>query len=184
MTARFSTTGKHCPALECPETKVETITPVSAPVLVLNFFYPETEQEFSFALIIHNLNAFSFSSLLMATPTAYGSSLARDQIWAARVAAYPQLRQHPILNPLQRGWESNPQLWEDRSHCSQVLIPLWTPKHVFKTGDLSVLFCFPFFLGLHPRHMEVPRLGGQLELQLPAYATVTATSDLSHVCDL
>ena len=30
--------------------------------------------------------------------------------------------------------------------------------------------------------MEVPRLGVESELQLPAYAT--ATPDLSHVCDL
>ena len=30
-----------------------------------------------------------------------------------------------------------------------------------------------FFLGLHPHHMEVPRLGVKLELQLPAYATAT-----------
>ena len=32
--------------------------------------------------------------------------------------------------------------------------------------------------------MEVPRLGVELEQQLPAYATVTATSDPKHVCDL
>ena len=32
--------------------------------------------------------------------------------------------------------------------------------------------------------MEVPRLGAELELQLLAYVTVTAISDLSHVCDL
>ena len=32
--------------------------------------------------------------------------------------------------------------------------------------------------------MEVPQLGVQLELQLPAYATATATEDLSRVCDL
>ena len=31
--------------------------------------------------------------------------------------------------------------------------------------------------------MEVPRLGVELELQLPAYTTATATRDLSHVCD-
>ena len=31
------------------------------------------------------------------------------------------------------------------------------------------IFCFFFFLGPHPRHMEVPRLGVQLELHLPAY---------------
>ena len=36
-------------------------------------------------------------------------------------------------------------------------------------------FCFVLlFLGLHLRDMEVPRLGVELELQLPAYATETA----------
>ena len=35
------------------------------------------------------------------------------------------------------------------------------------------------FLGLHPRHMELPRLGVQLELQLPAYATAAALPDLT-----
>ena len=43
---------------------------------------------------------------------------------------------------------------------------------------------FFFFLGLHLGHMEVPRLGGQLELQLPAYATATAVEDPNQVCDL
>ena len=32
--------------------------------------------------------------------------------------------------------------------------------------------------------MKVPRLGVKSELQLPAYARTTATSGLSHVCDL
>ena len=32
--------------------------------------------------------------------------------------------------------------------------------------------------------MEVPRLGVKSELLLPAYATATATLDLSPVCDL
>ena len=32
--------------------------------------------------------------------------------------------------------------------------------------------------------MEFPRLGVELELQLLAYATSTATQDPSHVCDL
>ena len=50
-------------------------------------------------------------------------------------------------------------------------------------------FCFVFififcFLGLHPQHMEVPRLGVQLELWPLAYARVTAMQDPSHVCDL
>ena len=32
--------------------------------------------------------------------------------------------------------------------------------------------------------MEVPRLGVELELQLPAYATATAMWDPSHICNL
>ena len=38
--------------------------------------------------------------------------------------------------------------------------------------------------GTHLWHMEVPRLGVDWELQLPAYATATATRDLSRVCNL
>ena len=43
---------------------------------------------------------------------------------------------------------------------------------------------FPFFLGLYPQHMEVPRLGVESELQLLAYTTATAMRDPSHICDL
>ena len=45
-------------------------------------------------------------------------------------------------------------------------------------------FFFFCFLGLHLQHVEVPRLGVELELQLPAYTRATATRDLNHVCDL
>ena len=45
------------------------------------------------------------------------------------------------------------------------------------------LFIF-VFLGPHLHHMEVPGLGIELEPQLPTYTTVTATWDLSHICDL
>ena len=38
----------------------------------------------------------------------------------------------------------------------------------------SFLFFLFFFLGLHKRLMEVSRLGIELELQQPAYATITA----------
>ena len=34
------------------------------------------------------------------------------------------------------------------------------------------------------QHVEVPRLGVELELQLPAYAMAIATPDPSHACDL
>ena len=41
-----------------------------------------------------------------------------------------------------------------------------------------------FFLQPHLQHMEVPWLGVQLELQLPAYTTATATQGPSCICDL
>ena len=46
-------------------------------------------------------------------------------------------------------------------------------------ADLAPFFFF-FFLGLHLRHMKVPRLG-VWALQLPAYATDAATPDPSCV---
>ena len=45
-------------------------------------------------------------------------------------------------------------------------------------------FFFFAFSGPHQQHMEVPRLGVQSELQLPAYTTTTATRDPSPICDL
>ena len=38
-------------------------------------------------------------------------------------------------------------------------------------------FFFFVFLGPNPWHMEVPRLGVELELQLPAYSTATTTAE-------
>ena len=49
---------------------------------------------------------------------------------------------------------------------------------------VSLYFIFLSFLGLHLWHMEIPRLGVELELRLPAYATVAAIPDPSHICDL
>ena len=47
-------------------------------------------------------------------------------------------------------------------------------------------FCFFFFcfFVLYLGHMRVPRLGVNLELQLLAYTTATATRDLSQLWDL
>ena len=53
------------------------------------------------------------------------------------------------------------------------------------SSDVESLSPSFFFLsGLHLWHMEVPRLGVEWQLQLPAYATATATQDPSHVCKL
>ena len=59
-----------------------------------------------------------------------------------------------------------------------------TPSHGitrFLAFFLLIIFSFVFFLflGLHPRHMEVPRLGGESELHLPAHTTAIATWDPS-----
>ena len=51
---------------------------------------------------------------------------------------------------------------------------MWTQEYLF-------YFCF---LGLHPWHMEISRLRVQSEVQLPAYATATATQDPNRICDL
>ena len=47
-----------------------------------------------------------------------------------------------------------------------------------------IYLCIFVFLGPHLCCMEVPRLGVELVLKLLAYATATATWDLSHVCNL
>jgi len=56
------------------------------------------------------------------------------------------------------------------------------------TPDSFFLFFFFFlsfvFWGLHLWHMEVPRLGVELELQLLAYTTTTTPPDLRRVCNL
>ena len=48
---------------------------------------------------------------------------------------------------------------------------------------LLFFFFFPF-LWLHLRHMEVPRLGVESELQFPAYTTAMATLHLNRICNL
>ena len=58
------------------------------------------------------------------------------------------------------------------------------PNETQQRGEVLLAFMIFFLLWLHPWYMEVPRLGVISELQLPAYATATATPDLSRVCDL
>ena len=53
----------------------------------------------------------------------------------------------------------------------------------YNNSILKKNFCL-LFLGLHPQHMKVPRLGIESELQLLAYATATAMQDPSHIYDL
>ena len=53
-----------------------------------------------------------------------------------------------------------------------------------KTFKELIPIFFLFFLGGGTEHTEVPRLGAESELQLPAYTTATATPDLRGVCKL
>ena len=99
----------------------------------------------------------------------------------------------PALPLQQLGWmlwcEFDP--WPGNFHMpracqkKKALKPLLFVLHIFieitcvefkTTGFVSffygIFLCV--FLGLHTQHMEVPRLGVQLELQLWAYAAATA----------
>ena len=57
-------------------------------------------------------------------------------------------------------------------------------RHFKEYIDIIYFFFIFLFLGPHLRHMEVPGLGVELELQLPTYVTDTAMLDQSHICNL
>ena len=62
-----------------------------------------------------------------------------------------------------------PAATERYSPASMLVFPLY-----------YLFIYFSFYL----RHIDVPGLGVESELQLPAYTTATATADLSSICDL
>ena len=73
----------------------------------------------------------------------------------------------------------------DQSSSALSLQPgLWGPCPLDRHSLLPELPLFFVFLGPHLQPMEVPRLGVESELQLPACTTATATPDPSHICDL
>ena len=47
-----------------------------------------------------------------------------------------------------------------------------------------MIYIFFFLLWPHLWHMEVPRQGVELELQLLAYAMAMETPDPSHICNI
>ena len=82
---------------------------------------------------------------------------------------------------------------EDPTSTQKIVIHILS-KHmneIYQTPDFSscsIKFCnsiknFSFFLHMLLQHIEVPRLGAKLELQLLACATAT-TSDPRCTCDL
>ena len=64
-----------------------------------------------------------------------------------------------------------------------VMVPSGDTFRCLRAESLEGFFFF-CFLGPHLQHMDIPRLGGKSELQLPAYTTATAMLDLSNICDL
>ena len=60
----------------------------------------------------------------------------------------------------------------------------WKVWEGCKSPHMTIAFLFLLNLELHLWHMDVPRLGIELELQLLAYPTATAMPDLSCICDL
>ena len=70
------------------------------------------------------------------------------------------------------------------AQCSTISATHWGKYKALSSAQKERAYSFFFFLGLHLQCMEVPRLGVELELQLPAYTTATAMPDLNHICDL
>ena len=75
-------------------------------------------------------------------------------------------------------------------HCILFLFCILTYKvstflcnHMYHHFVIIITIFF-VFLGPHPQHMEGPRLGFKLELQLPSYVTATAMPDPTSVFDL
>ena len=79
-----------------------------------------------------------------------------------------------------------PQTWLHQNHLTSMGKLYIFPKHSPQSLTLNhrggsvpksvvYLFIYLVFLGLHLRHMEVPRLRVKSELQLLAYDTATAT---------
>ena len=93
-------------------------------------------------------------------------------IWSDKSWKFPQ---HGFLKSRkQRGpYRINPR----RNVLRQTVIKMTKIKH-------EAYYHYFFFLGHTYGTLEVPWQRGELELQLPVYATVWAMPDLSCICDL
>ena len=151
-----------------------------------------------YVCLVHGMEKWiGFFCLFRAAPAAYGVSQARGRIGAVatclrhshsntrsqpRLQLHHSSRQRQILNPLS----------EARDRTGDLMVPSQIHFYCATMGiPKSGVFCFVFvFLGPHPQHTDVPRLGVKLKLQLPATATATATAtarvmpDPSCICNL
>ena len=133
---------------------------------------------------------FFFFFFFRATGEAYGSSHATGQIRAAAAGLHHSHSNARSLNHWARPGIEPASLWilvgfitaEPQRELLKILTTIskvdslnppviWilsTWFNIFMALRIIFLFCF---LGLHWRHMEVPRLEVELELHLPAYTT-------------
>ena len=99
-------------------------------------------------------------------------------------------------SPKMINWNRNKTIWGDELRCRKrrihrvkIIRNCVLRRSFFSEKGEKVcldifLFFYSFFLGPHPPHMEVPRLGAESELPLPAHTTATARWDPSHICNL
>ena len=109
-------------------------------------------------------------------PYAEGAALKRQQ--------NKQTKQSPASSCPRDKPSTMAQPAGDCSSASQPHCPLGMIVHSSFLKNQPHFILLLFFLWPHLCHMEVPELGVQSELWLPAYTTATAMLDLSHVCDL
>ena len=105
------------------------------------------------------------------------AGLSGSALLAPRGVSYLSLWEqtaHPVQGEELMRLETREVLCSVKS-CDMSVTCLFCVCRVF---CLFVFFCF-CFLGPHPGHMEVPRLGVKSELYLLAYTTPIATRDLS-----
>ena len=74
----------------------------------------------------------------------------------------------------------------DYSQCVIYILLIWMYVCVHVCVCVCVCVYFFFFASFrkHPWHIEVPRLGGKSELQLPNYTRAIAAWDLSRIFNL
>ena len=113
---------------------------------------------------------------------ASGSSWARGGIWATGAAcAAAVIMQGDNVGSLTRCAPRELRIFllvsagffTQAGHQSHYIYDLQIFSLLWVVFSHSFFF---FFLGLHPWHVEVPRLGVELELELPAYTTALSNT--------
>ena len=115
----------------------------------------------------------NYSNLFRATPLAYGGSQARDPIRAVAIGlrhkhSNTRSWKCQILNPLSEA--------RDRTHDLMVTSWICFTLHHNRNSWMNSLKSIYFLFRLHLWHVEVPRLGVELELQ-PQHHQILAVSE-------